>query len=157
MDPERFDAYLVAAAVQYKNEYAAISSQDDLVDPQMYSRKFVVSMPEYVGGLQFDHVLILDVNDDLTAEEVSPFHRAHFMHDLYLGSSRARNHLEIHACMQDGGLSALMKRAIQLGVLKETPYRCRKGLSSDPGVHQRMFVVQDDNLPFFRIFMVNVK
>ena len=119
MDAERFDAYLVAAGGQYKNEYAVISSQEDLVDPQTYSRKFVVSMPEYVGGLQFDHVFILDVNDNSTSEDVSAFHRAYFLHDLYVGSSRARDHLQIHACNQDGGLSTLLNRAIQLGVLKQ--------------------------------------
>jgi hypothetical protein len=75
-------------------------------------------MPEYISGLQFDHVLVLDVNDDATAEDVSSFHRKHFLTELYLASSRARNVLELHACTDGGGLSTLLNRPITSGVLR---------------------------------------
>jgi hypothetical protein len=118
MDPERFDAYLVAASVQYKGDHMPISSQEDLVDPQAYERRFVVSMPEYVSGLQFDDVLVLDVNDDATGDDATGFHRKHFLTDLYLASSRAKSHLELRACTDNGGLSTLLNRGIELAVLK---------------------------------------
>ena len=119
MDAERFDTYLAAASVRYKGKYVSISSQEDLTDSQEYSRRFVVTMPEYVQGLQFDHVLVLDVNDDATNEEASGFHKQHFLTELYLACSRARKSLELHASMAEGGISLLLANAMAADTIKE--------------------------------------
>lgn len=118
MDAERFDTYLTAASNQFKGEYISISSQEDLIESPEYSRRFVVTMPEYVQGLQFDRVLVLDVNEDMTSETASGFHRKHFLTDLYMACSRARESLELHASKAEGGLSTLLNNAIAAGVIK---------------------------------------
>jgi len=119
MDGERFDTYLAAASAQYRNDYVSISSQEDLGISSEYSRRFVVTMPEYVQGLQFDYVFVLDVNDDATTETISSFHKKHFLTELYLACSRARSHLELHASKTEGGLSSLLANAVGAGVIKE--------------------------------------
>jgi hypothetical protein len=49
MDPERFDAYLVAASGQYKNEYITIASQDDLIDTNYSRNSLLVCLSILVG------------------------------------------------------------------------------------------------------------
>jgi hypothetical protein len=113
MDGERFDTYLSAASGSYKSDHVAVASQEDVVDALKYnSRRFVVSMPEYVGGLQFDQVLVLDVNDVATTEDVSSYHRKQFLTDLYIACSRAQTYLALHASKKDGGISGLLRPAI---------------------------------------------
>jgi hypothetical protein len=120
MDSERFDTYLSAASGEYKSDHVAVASQEDVVDALKYdSRRFAVTMPEYVGGLQFDHVFVLDLNDEATAEDVSPYHRKQFLTDLYIACSRARNDLTLHASKEDGGISNVIRPAVWQKLIHE--------------------------------------
>jgi hypothetical protein len=118
MDAERFDDYSVSVPAQYGDSSVVISSQEDMIDALRYSsRRFALSLPDYVGGLQFDVVLVIDANDDETKDDVNQFQRRRFLTDLYVACSRAKSHLEIHSTKDRGGLSGMLKRSVAQGLI----------------------------------------
>jgi hypothetical protein len=71
-------------------------------------------MPEYVAGLQFKSVMLLDANSGLVSEMgggVSGLHR--FISSVYLGASRAKTTLEIYSDANAGGFAEPINDAIQ--------------------------------------------
>jgi hypothetical protein len=76
-------------------------------------------MPEYVAGLQFHTVLLIDANARLIAElggGINGIHR--FISTVYLGASRAKHQLEIHAERGAGGLAEPIRDSIDRGLLE---------------------------------------
>lgn len=120
MDAIRFERFKSAAAGQYRNETFVIRSREDIEGLRYAGRKIVVSTPEYVAGLQFDTVILVDPNKNQVPEgKYQSFHLRRFLSELYLGLSRAQRELVIVVSRDEGGLSPVLKKAVSSGALIE--------------------------------------
>jgi hypothetical protein len=103
---------------ELRSNFHAITSRDDASGIPLSARKFIFSMPEYVAGLQFDTVLLIDVNKNEVPE--GPFSTAalrKFASQVYLGASRAECVLEIYASAEHGGIAPLVSPAVLIGAI----------------------------------------
>jgi hypothetical protein len=98
---------------ELRDYFIAVTSRDEASGIPQSARKFLFSMPEYVAGLQFDTVLLIDVNQGEIPE--GPYSAAalrKFASQVYLGASRAERRLEIYASQEQGGIAAMISRAV---------------------------------------------
>lgn len=113
---ELFKRYL--DFTELRDYFHAITSRDEASGIPQNARKFVFSMPEYVAGLQFDTVLLIEVNRGEVPE--GPYAAAalrKFVSQVYLGASRAERQLEIYSSLEHGGISPIVSRAVLDGVI----------------------------------------
>jgi hypothetical protein len=121
MDSERLEEYVRAASAQYQNEVIVILSRDDTERLRYAGRRFILSAPEYVAGLQFDTVIIVDANAHQVPDgQYRAYKLRRFLSELYLGLSRAEHRLVILASKDQGGLSKVLDGA--LGAKALVPY-----------------------------------
>ncbi|WP_128096209.1 UvrD-helicase domain-containing protein [Stenotrophomonas sp. HMWF003] len=120
-DYEQFNRY--AAAGKYRDSFVAISSREEIGSIPSKGVKFVLSMPEFVAGLQFEEVYLMDVNDNVLFPEdgrgVSDRRRG--LATLYLGATRAIGVLHLTSCLGGGGLPAVIKSAMEAGICLGLP------------------------------------
>jgi hypothetical protein len=122
MDPQRFEEYSKAAIGQLQNDVMLVASRDDTEKLRYAGKRFLLSAPEYVAGLQFDTVIVVDVNADEVPEgNYSAYKLRRFLSELYLALSRAENKLVIIASKDMGGLPKLFDPAIASGQLVPHP------------------------------------
>lgn len=108
---DSFAAYL--GRTDLSDTSVPIASRDDAGIHIRSAKRFVISMPEYVAGLQFHTVLLLDVNQDEVPEGVYSSGRLRsFVAQVYLGASRAERQLELYATNEYGGVSRILSQAI---------------------------------------------
>jgi hypothetical protein len=103
---------------ELRADFYAITSRDEALGIPHSGRKFILSMPEYVAGLQYDSVLLIDVNRGEVPE--GPFSAAalrKFVSQVYLGASRAERRLEIYCCAEHGGMAPLLSLALVEGAI----------------------------------------
>ena len=108
---ELFSGYLNFSGL--RDSFVAITSRDEAASISQSTRKFLFSMPEFVAGLQFDTVLLIDVNQGEVPD--GPYSAAalrKFVSQVYLGASRAERRLEFYATTEHGGIAALLSRAV---------------------------------------------
>lgn len=111
-----FKAYLDRP--EFRDDYYAITSRDEALGVMYSRKKFILSMPEYVAGLQYDTVLLTDVNRGEVPD--GPYSAAalrKFVSLVYLGASRAERRLEIYASAAHGGLAPLLSVAFVEGAI----------------------------------------
>jgi hypothetical protein len=119
LDDERFSVYAPAAVGQHEKTVLVISSRDDTEKLRYAHRKVIFSTPEYVAGLQFDTVFLIDVNQNLVPEgKYRGHHLRRFLAELYLGASRAEHRLVILASRDAGALSSYLDPALENHFLK---------------------------------------
>jgi hypothetical protein len=98
-----------------------ISSRDDTEKLRYSGKKFLLSTPEYVAGLQFDTVVLVDANREEVPEGYNTgYVMRRFLSELYLGISRAERRLVILAAKDAGGLTTLLKAPAAKGLIVET-------------------------------------
>ena len=108
---ELFKRYL--DFTELRDSFVAITSREEASSISNSTRKFLFSMPEFVAGLQFDTVLLIDVNQGEVPD--GPYSAAalrKFVSQVYLGASRAERRLEFYASREQGGIAALLSRAV---------------------------------------------
>lgn len=116
LDADRFRVYREAGI--FKKHFIAVSARDEIGSIQKYTNRVILSMPEYVAGLQFDTVLLIDANATLIGQlggGVNGLQR--FISAAYLGASRAKINLEIYADSNAGGFAQPIRDAIDSGAL----------------------------------------
>jgi hypothetical protein len=102
-----FDSYREAGRI--KNMYVAVTSREDIRELRYARTRCVFSMPDYVAGLQFDTVFLINVDSaDLSDEHVSLGARRRYVSRIYLGASRAENRLIIASSRERGGPSTIL-------------------------------------------------
>jgi len=104
---------------ELREDFYAITSRDDAFGLPHTRKKFIFSIPEYVAGLQYDTVLLIDVNRGEVPE--GPFSAAalrKFVSQVYLGASRAERRLEIYAATEHGGVAPSLSLAVFTGAIK---------------------------------------
>ncbi|MBB1478505.1 hypothetical protein H5186_03375 [Pseudoalteromonas sp. SG41-2] len=106
-----FEEYLIAGRI--KKYYEPISSRDDVTKLGRLKGKCIFSMPEYVAGLQFDMVYLINL-DKVEVDEDNPSCGAYrrFVSRVYLGASRAKEELHISACESRQGYSPILQPAL---------------------------------------------
>jgi hypothetical protein len=120
LDSENFSEYIHAAEGQYGNEAIIIASRDDTEKLRYAGRRFILSTPEYVAGLQFHTVVLVDANDAQVPEgQHRSYQLRRFLSELYLGLSRAERSILVLANKEEGGLTKTLAPAVKLGLLKE--------------------------------------
>ena len=139
MDTSRCDVALVAfsdelfrkaeAYAREQNKPVEVLKQRgdiEVVQRAQKSRKFVLSTPEYVGGLEFDGVILLGVDEGrvppaqtMDSADSANFLSYAFHNRLYVAITRARYRLEI-LINKLRGPSSLLHGAIQSGLLKKS-------------------------------------
>lgn len=113
---DQFMLYREAGSL--KSLFSVIGSKEDAAVSRTDPHKFVLSTPDYVAGLQFDVVLLTDVNDFEVPEGAFAMGaRRRFLSTIYLGASRAKRHLELFATQEGGGVSGILRGARDTGVL----------------------------------------
>ena len=113
---ELFAKYFSFSA--FRDNFVAITSRDDASAILKGTRKFVFSMPEYVAGLQFHTVFLIDANKGEVPE--GPYAAAalrKFVSQVYLGASRAEQVLEIYSSDEHGGISPVISHAVLSGAI----------------------------------------
>lgn len=112
------------SAGQHAKDVVSVSSREEAGSVRPDAFRFVVSIPEYVAGLQFDTVLLVDVNDlEVPEGPYSAGPRRRFLSVIYLGASRASRHLELYSSKRRGGLARMLSGAVAKGVLKPVSTR----------------------------------
>jgi hypothetical protein len=120
LDEERFAQYARAAGGQNKNDVFVIKSRDDTEKLRYSGKKIILSTPEYVAGLQFDTVILVDVNKDQVPDgKEFSYQLRRFLSELYLGMSRAERRLALLASKDQGGLTDVLKKAVQHDLIRE--------------------------------------
>lgn len=108
---ELFSRYL--GFKDLRSYFVAVTSREEASAIPPSVRRFLFSMPEFVAGLQFDTVLLIDVNQgEVPDGPYAAAARRKFVSQVYLGASRAERHLEFYASQEHGGVSALMSGAV---------------------------------------------
>ncbi|MBW7849788.1 MAG: hypothetical protein H3C38_04745 [Rhodospirillales bacterium] len=102
MSYELFETYLVAG--NHRDDFVPITGRAQLDRVERAGKKFIFSMPEYVAGLQFDTVFLIEVNEnDVKNHGAGLPGRRRFLSNLYLGASRAENDLILVTNLDRGG------------------------------------------------------
>jgi hypothetical protein len=102
-----------ANAGKYRDDFVLISSREDLPKAKSLSKRYILSTPEFVAGLQFDTVLLIEANEDEVPDlSFRASAQRKFVSILYLGASRAERILEIYATAEHGGASQLLDLAL---------------------------------------------
>lgn len=115
---DHFDAFRAASA--HKKDFIAISSREEAGVARPDAFRFVLSTPEYVAGLQFDCVMLLDVNAaEIPSGPYSGGARRKFISTVYLGASRAMRHLEVYSTTIEGGPAGIIDNAINVGAIRD--------------------------------------
>lgn len=110
---EQFDKYLPIAAGQFEGKHVAIVSREPSSELRHAGKRFILSMPEYVAGLQFDTVFLIHVDASDAPVGSADGVRRRFISNIYLGSSRAEKSLRISACLTRGGKSDILDMALE--------------------------------------------
>lgn len=116
LDHDRFIQY--QSASRFQDDFVIVGGRDQLGSVARFHKRAVLSVPEYVAGLQFTSVLLVDANALLVAElggAVNGLHR--FISSVYLGASRAKQILEIYADLSSGGFAEPIRDAIKQGAV----------------------------------------
>ena len=113
-----FAKYL--AFTELRDFYYPITSRDEALGMHHSIKRFIFSMPEYVAGLQYDTVLLIDVNRGEVPEgPYSAAARRKFVSQVYLGASRAERRLELFASDERGGIASVVAQAVTNGSIMQ--------------------------------------
>lgn len=107
-----------AEAGEYRELFLAITDREQVSGLRHAGKRFVFSMPEFVAGIQFDTVFLIEANDGEV--ENGPYSTGalrRFVSQIYLGASRAERVLEIYSSNERGGPSRAFRHAISHGAL----------------------------------------
>ncbi|MFB0769232.1 UvrD-helicase domain-containing protein [Aeromonas salmonicida] len=96
-----------------------ISDREPSAELRHAGKRFILSMPEYVAGLQFDTVFLIHCDQSEAPEDASIGLRRQFISSIYLGASRAERILEVLSSQHRGGLSDVFSLAINRHSLEE--------------------------------------
>lgn len=116
---EMFDIYVTAAAGQFAGKHIAISSREPSSELRHAGKRFILSMPEYVAGLQFETVFLINVDAAEAPTDAGDGIRRRFISNIYLGSSRAEQKLYLSASLSRGGKSDVLEMALERQSLRE--------------------------------------
>jgi superfamily I DNA/RNA helicase len=117
LDQLRLPDY-VSALRRQKANMAVIESRDDIDSLRYRRRSLVVGAAEYLGGLQFDRVIIAGAPPRSLTVANQGHQRRRLLSLLYLAVSRATRYVELHFSNEGGGLPDVIENAARNGVVE---------------------------------------
>jgi hypothetical protein len=119
------DALLIprfeAAAAKSGLNVCVIKSRDDVEQLRYRKRSIVLSAAEYVGGLQFEQVLVAGFVDSRVGVANLGYQMRRFFSLLYLAVSRSAGTVDLFVNDELGGVPALLESAIRTGLVDAKP------------------------------------
>lgn len=106
-----------AATHDSPGAFCIIQSRDDVDTLRYRKRSIVLSAAEYVGGLQFDYVVVAGFPDAPQGMGNFGHQRRRFLSLLYLAVSRAARHVELLVNESSGGVPDLLESAVATNVV----------------------------------------
>lgn len=119
LSEEMFDLYSKVASGQYKGKFITISSREPSSEFRYAGKRFIFSMPEYVAGLQFDTIFLINADRNEAPLDAGVGTRRSLFSNIYLGASRAEQSLTVHACLERGGATDFLQLALERGSIIE--------------------------------------
>jgi len=116
MNDELFGKYLKFGRIAGK--FVALTSRDEIAELKYAGKRCVFSTPDYVAGLQFHTVFLINVDKADLLDEDGIGKRRRFVSRCYLGASRASKNLKIACNAERGGPADVLNGPIQAGSLK---------------------------------------
>ncbi len=116
---EAFAQYQNPARGRFSETAYLVNSREDTTNLRHLGKRFVFSMPEYVAGLQFETVFLLNVDQAEAVASEGIGRRRQLISNTYLGASRAENGLFVCCIDGRGGPSDILDLAIERGSLLE--------------------------------------
>ena len=105
-------------AGEYRDWFLPISDREQLSGLRHAGKRFVFSMPDFVAGVQFDTVYLIEVNDgEVEDGPYSTSSLRRFVSTVYLGASRAEKILEVYSSEERGGPSRVLRHATNNGAM----------------------------------------
>ncbi|PMY93171.1 hypothetical protein C1X67_08540, partial [Pseudomonas sp. FW305-62] len=118
LNTELYERYLEVGRI--KKYHTPIKSREDLKELRYAKKKCIFSMPEYVSGLQFEHVFLIHADEaDLTSEYLSEGAKRRYISRVYVGASRTKMNLTVASSMERGGVSSVLATPLRNGTLVE--------------------------------------
>ncbi|MBW6494155.1 MAG: UvrD-helicase domain-containing protein [Burkholderiaceae bacterium] len=112
-----FDQYRKAGRI--RDKVVTVVSRDDMRELRYAKSRCILSMPDYVAGLQFDAVYLINFDRvDLSDDFVSQGARRRYISRAYLGASRACKSLVLACSNERGGPSEILNATLHNGSLK---------------------------------------
>lgn len=99
---ETFGIYQKPARGRFRESTYLVNSREETANLRHLGKRFVFSMPEYVAGLQFETVFLLNVDQSEAVSTDGIGRRRQLVSSTYLGASRAEKDLVI-CCVDDRG------------------------------------------------------
>lgn len=118
MDERSFE--IVGAQMQHNSvgTFVMVDERSSQSNLQYARNKFVLSMPEYVAGLQFEYVFILGAEANAqNSNSHSEFRK--YLSNLYLAVTRAERAVHVASSDERGGHSDVIVSAMANGAMKE--------------------------------------
>lgn len=111
LDDGMFDTYRKAGG--FRSSFISIEGREDITKLRYAGKRFVLSTPEYVSGLQFDIVFVLHPDAALLdSEDSGPRRKRLNVRRLYLAATRASKELHFACSDELGGKSRIFDHAI---------------------------------------------
>lgn len=118
LNTELYERYLEVGRI--KKYHIPIKSREDLKELRYAKKKCIFSMPEYVSGLQFEHVFLIHADEaDLTSEYLSEGAKRRYISRVYVGASRTKKNLTIASSLERGGVSSVLTTPLANGTLSD--------------------------------------
>jgi hypothetical protein len=115
MNDELFGKYLKFGRIGGK--FVALTSRDEVSELKYAGKRCVFSTPDYVAGLQFHTVFLINVDKADLLDEDGIGKRRRFVSRCYLGASRASKQLQIVCNAERGGPAEILNGPLQAGSL----------------------------------------
>jgi hypothetical protein len=113
-----FEIYVRAG--HRKERRINLTSRDQVPELRYAGKRFIFSQPRYVAGLQFEVVYLIHVDRaELYGWDDSIGHRRRFISQIYLGASRAAQHLVLATSEERGGMSDILSAPLRTGHLHQ--------------------------------------
>jgi hypothetical protein len=110
----------VSDASQFRDQATLVQSREERLPKVIYEkRRPTLSMPEYVAGYQFDHVILTDVSEKPDTEDRRSISgQRRFLSAFYLGASRAKETVTMLGLRSHGGLAEIVLKASERGIVQ---------------------------------------
>ena len=113
---KQFRIYLEAG--EHRDLFLPITDREQLSTLRYAGARFIFSMPEYVAGIQFDTVYLIEANEgEVQFGPYATGQLRRYISQIYLGASRAESVLEIYANNERGGTSRCLRHATENGAI----------------------------------------
>ncbi|WP_342714127.1 UvrD-helicase domain-containing protein [Bradyrhizobium sp. B039] len=117
LNDDLFGKYLKLGRIADK--FVPLTSRDEVAQLKYAGKRCVFSTPDYVAGLQFHTVFLINVDRADLQDDDGIGKRRRFVSRCYLGASRAKKALQIVSNAERGGPADILAGPLTAGSLKQ--------------------------------------